>query len=135
MSVLVFLDQSEGTIKKNSFEAAGYAAKVAELLGTSAEGIVLGNVSDDLASLGAYGIRKVHKLKSSVDNLDAQLYAKIIADAATSTGANVIIFSNNVNGKAIAPRLSGRMKAGLVTGAIALPDLSNGFVVKKSVFS
>jgi len=47
----------------------------------------------------------------------------------------VIVFSNNVDGKAIAPRLSARLKAGLVTGAVALPDTSNGFVVKKTVFS
>ncbi|HEX2683262.1 MAG TPA: electron transfer flavoprotein subunit alpha/FixB family protein, partial [Ferruginibacter sp.] len=44
-------------------------------------------------------------------------------------------FSNNFNGKAIAPRLSAKLKAGLVSGAIALPDLANGFTVKKSVFS
>jgi electron transfer flavoprotein alpha subunit len=47
----------------------------------------------------------------------------------------VVIFSNNLNGKSIAPRLSARLKAGLVSGAIALPDTSNGFVVKKNVFS
>ena len=52
-----------------------------------------------------------------------------------NTEATVIIFSNNFNGKAIAPRLSVRLKAGLVSGAVALPELSNGFVVKKNVFS
>jgi electron transfer flavoprotein alpha subunit len=40
-----------------------------------------------------------------------------------------------VDGKAIAPRLSARLKAGLVAGAISLPDTANGFVVKKNVFS
>jgi electron transfer flavoprotein alpha subunit len=49
MSVLVFIDQSEGQIKKSSFEAASYAGKVAEQLGTTAEAIVLGNVNDDLS--------------------------------------------------------------------------------------
>src|SRR5690606_33303651 len=38
-------------------------------------------------------------------------------------------------GKSIAPRLSARLKAGLVAGAVALPDTSNGFTVKKNVFS
>jgi electron transfer flavoprotein alpha subunit len=45
------------------------------------------------------------------------------------------VFANNVDGKAIAPRLSVRLNAGLVSGAVALPDTSNGFVVKKNVFS
>ena len=136
MSVLIFLDQSEGHIKKNSFEAASYGAKVAEQLGTSAEGIVLGNVNDDLPSLGAFGLKKIHHFKNdALNNMDAQVFTNIIGEAASRTGANVIIFSNNVDGKAIAPRLSARLKAGLVSGAIALPDTSNGFVVKKSVFS
>lgn len=134
--VLIFLDQSEGHIKKSSFEAASYGAKVAELTGTTAEAIVLGNVSDDLATLGNYGIKKVHTVKNAVlDQVDAQSFTKIIADAAKAIDAKVIIFSNNFNGKAIAPRLSVRMKAGLVSGAVALPDLSNGFTVKKNVFS
>ncbi len=136
MSVLIFLDQSEGHIKKSSFEAASYGAKVAELLGTTADAIVLGNVADDLTSLGNYGIKKVHTVKNAaLDHVDAQVFTKIIADAAKAIDAKVIIFSNNFNGKAIAPRLSVRLKAGLVSGAVALPDLSNGFTVKKNVFS
>ncbi len=134
--VLIFLDQSEGHIKKSSFEAASYGAKVAELTGTTAEAIVLGNVNDDLATLGNYGIKKVHTVKNAaLDHIDAQVFTKIIADTAKAVDAKVIIFSNNFNGKAIAPRLSVRLKAGLVSGAVALPDTSNGFTVKKNVFS
>lgn len=136
MSVLIFLDQSEGHIKKSSFEAASYGAKIAELTGTTAEAIVLGNVADDLAGLGNYGIKKVHTVKNAaLDQVDAQVFAKIIAEAAKAIDAKVVIFSNNFNGKAIAPRLSVRLKAGLVSGAVALPDTSNGFTVKKNVFS
>ena len=136
MSVLVFLDQADGHIKKSSFEAANYAAKIAELLNTSAEAIVLGTVNDDLPSLGNYGIKKVHTVASTLlDNMDAQVYTKIIAEASEATGADVIVFSNNTTGKAVAPRLSARLKAGLVSGAIALPEITNGFIVRKTVFS
>jgi len=136
MSVLIFLDQSDGQIKKSSFEAACYGAKIAEQTGTTAEAIVLGNVTEDLAALGKYGIKKVHTVKNdALNNFDAQVYTKIIAAAATAIDATVIVFSNNLSGKAIAPRLSVRLKAGLVTGAVALPDTSNGFIVKKNVFS
>ncbi len=136
MSVLVFLDQSDGHIKKSSFEAASYAAKIAELTGTNAEAIVLGTVTDELSTLGQYGISTVHTVANeTLNQIDAQVYTQIIAAAATSINANVVVFSNNFSGKAIAPRLSVRLKAGLVAGAVALPDLSNGFVVKKNVFS
>lgn len=136
MSVLIFLDQSEGQIKKSSLEAASYGAKVAQQLSTSAEAIVLGNVTDDLAAIGNYGIGKVHTINNdALNNMDAQVYAKLIAEVAKSIDAKVIIFSNNFNGKAIAPRLSVRLKAGLVSGAVALPVTTNGFTVKKNVFS
>ena len=132
--VLVFLDNAEGHIRKASLEAASYAAKVAAQTGTTAEGIVLGNVTEDLSTLGKYGLKKIHHVKNdSLNSFDAQVYTKVLAEAATN--ADVIIISNNIVGKAIAPRLSVRLKAGLVTGAVALPDTGNGFVVKKNVFS
>jgi electron transfer flavoprotein alpha subunit len=136
MSVLIFIDHSEGQIKKASLECISYGAALAAQLGTTAEGILLGTVSADLTALGKYGIKKVHQAAGeSLNALDTQVYGKIIADAASSTGATVVIFSNNLNGKAIAPRVAVRLKAGLVSGAVALPDTSNGFVVKKNVFS
>jgi electron transfer flavoprotein alpha subunit len=136
MSVLIFLDQADGHIRKSSFEAACYGAKVAEQLGVAAEAIVLGTVTDDLPSLGKYGVKKVYAVSNSLlDQLDAQVFTKVIADVSAASGATVIIFSNNLSGKSIAPRLSVRLKAGLVSGAIALPETSNGFVVKKNVFS
>lgn len=136
MSVLIFLDQAEGNIKKNSFEAASYGAKIAENLNTSAEGIVLGTVKDDLTTLGKYGLKKVYNIKEeSLNNFDDQVFTQVIAEAAKKADSKVIVFPNNFNGKAIAPRLSVRLKAGLVSGATALPETSNGFVVKKSVFS
>ncbi len=136
MSVLVFIDHADGQIKKSSLEALCYGAKIAEQLNIAAEGILLGTVSDNLADLGKYGAKKVHQVSNdSLNQLDSQSYTKIIAEAVHASGAKVIIFSNNISGKAIAPRLSARLKAGLVSGAIALPDTANGFNVKKTVFS
>jgi len=92
--------------------------------------------SDELSTLGNYGISKVYNLSNeSLQHFDAQVFTKLIADANAIIGADVFVFSNTTTGKSIAPRLSVRLKAGLVSGAVALPDTSNGFVVKKSVFS
>jgi electron transfer flavoprotein alpha subunit len=136
MSVLIFIDTSESHVKKASLEALTYGAKVAEQLSTTSEGVVLGTVNDDLKALGKYGVKRIHHVSNdSLNHLDAQVYTNVIAQVAEASGANVIIFSNNVDGKAIAPRLSVRLKAGLVSGAVALPDTSNGFIVKKNVFS
>lgn len=137
MSVLIFADQENGKIKKASFEALSYGSKIANQLGVNAEAVVLGTIAnDEMTLLGKYGVKKVHHAAGDgLNYLDSQLFTKVIANITQSINAKVIVFSNNVTGKAIAPRLSARLKAGIVSGAIALPDISNGFIVKKSVFS
>ena len=136
MSVLIFIDQIDGHIKKASHEALSYGAKIAEQTGTTVEAVVLGNINEDLPSLGQHGVKKIHHVQN--DNLkqfDSQVYTKVIAQVAEQTGAKVIIFSNNSSGKSLAPRVAVRLKAGLVAGATALPDTTNGFTVRKNVFS
>ncbi|MEO7446554.1 MAG: electron transfer flavoprotein subunit alpha/FixB family protein [Ferruginibacter sp.] len=136
MSVLVFIDQADGQIKKSSFEAAGYAAQTASLLQTEAVGIVLGDCNDDLAALGNYGLKKIYTVKDPVlNNVDAQVYTKVLVQAVEKIGADVIIFTHNSTAKAVAPRLSVALKAGLVAGANALPEVGEGFTVRKTVFS
>ena len=136
MPVLIFLDQSDNTIKKTTPEVISYGARLASQLGTTAEGILLGTIGDDIASLGKFGVTKIHHVAdAALNHPDGQVYTKIIAKVAQDIGAKVVIFSNNLHGKAIAPRLSARLKAGLVAGAVALPETSGGFTVKKTVFS
>lgn len=136
MAVLVFIDQSEGHIKKVSLETLSYGAKVAALLNTEAAGIVVGKMNDDLPGLGKYGVKTIYQVAPDhTEPFDSQVYTTIIAEAVQATGSTVVIFSHNQHGRAVAPRLSARLKAGLVAGAAALPDTANGFVVKKTVFS
>ena len=136
MKVLIFIDQAEGHVKKSSYEVLSYGSQVAKQLGVAAEGLILGNVKDDLSALGKYGVSTIHQIGNDALNVvDSQVYAKAIADAVNTCGASVVIFSHNPTGKAVAARVAARLKAGLVAGAIALPDTTNGFTVKKSVFS
>jgi len=134
--VLILADQTEGHFKKTALEALSYGAKLAEQLNTTAETLVLGTVNEDLAPLGKYGVKKVHHIANEALNIvDAQVYAKVIAEAVNTTGAKVLVLAHNNTGRAIAARLSARLKAGLAPAALSLPDTSNGFVVKKVVFS
>ena len=136
MSVLIFIDHIDGHVKKASLEALSYGAKIAEQTGDVAEGIVLGSPTEDLAALGQYGVKKIHQVQSdALTSFDSETFTRVIAEAAKQIGAKIIVFSNNSSGKSIAPRVAIRLKAGLVSGAVALPDTSNGFIVKKNVFS
>ncbi|WP_295124058.1 electron transfer flavoprotein subunit alpha/FixB family protein [uncultured Chitinophaga sp.] len=137
MSVLIFADQFQGKIKKAAQEAVQYGAKIAQQLGTTATAIVLGEVDNaELAALGNYGATKVlHVADAKFNDADAGVSAKTVVEAASKEGSKVVIFSHNFSGRAIAPRVAAKLKAGFVAGAIELPDTGSGFVVKKNVFS
>ncbi len=127
MSTLVYINAAN-TINKAAQEVVSYAAKI----GGSVTVVASGNASDaDLATLGAFGASKV-LVDRSASSDDAQQITRLVAKAAESTGATTIIFSHDLVGKAVAPRLSVRLKAGLVAGAVAIPS---GDTVKVNVFS
>jgi electron transfer flavoprotein alpha subunit len=77
----------------------------------------------------------LHVADTRLNEVEGSVFTKIIIAAAAQEAAQVIIFPHNFDGKAVAPRVAARLKAGFVSGAISLPDITNGFVVKKSVFS
>lgn len=136
MSVLIFIDHTDGHIKKSSLEALSYGSKIAEQTGDVAEGIIIGSPTEDITALGQYGVKKIHQVQNeALTTFDAQTYTKVIAQAAQQTGAKLIVFSNNSSGKSLAPRVAVRLKAGLVSGAVALPETAQGFIVRKTVFS
>ena len=136
MPVIIFTEHSEDKIKKSSLEAVSYGVTLAGKLNTEAIALVVGPTAAPLSELGEYGIKKVvHANDSAIVTSDTKSMAAIISQAVDAYQSDVIIFSNTLTAKGVAPRLSVRMKAGLVSGAIALPDLTNGFTVRKTVFS
>lgn len=137
MSVLVFTENWDGKFKKLSFELVSYGAKVAEMLGTTATALSIGNVSDDeLNKLGGYGAKKIINLKNDALNVhDSQAYTVAIAEIAQKEGAKVIVVANNNMGKSIAPRLSVRLKAAVGSGVSKLPISTSPFVVYKRAYS
>jgi len=137
MSVLAYIEQSEGKFKKSAYEALSYAYDVAQQAGTSVTAFVIGNVADDvLKELGKYGASKVLNTKqANLDNFSTQSYATAIHAAAEKEGANTVIMASSFSTRGIAPRVAIKMGAGLADGAIELPDASNGFTVKKSAYS
>ena len=134
--VLILIDHSDSQIKKSTFEALSYASDIAKQTNTTAEGLLLGTVSDNIADLGSYGISKIHHVANEeLNQIDAQVYAQVITEAVNKLQANVIVFNHNQTGRSVAPLVAAKLKAGFVSGAVALPDTSNGFIVKKNVFS
>ena len=136
MSVLIFAEQSDGAIRKSSKEAVSYGVALANQLGVKAEAVVLGSVHQDLSGLGSLGVSVVHHCaEEGLNTMDTRRYTAVMAEIAQSTGSQIIVFAHSITGRAIAPRLSARLKAGYISGATGLPDTSNGFIVRRNLFS
>lgn len=137
MSVLIFAELDEGKLKKSSQEAIYYGSKVAEMMGTSATAIVLGDASEgELATAGRYGATKVlHAPDSKLNEPNGMAYASVVAEAAKREGTTVLVLAKSSIADAMAARLAGKLRAGLAANVIELPDLSNGFRVKSSIYT
>lgn len=128
MNILVYINSSNH-LAKSALEAVTYAKKI----GGTITVVATGSVDDaTLGTLGEYGAQKV-LIDRSVATEDSQQVTRLIAKAAESTGAELIIFSHDLVAKAVAPRLSVRLKAGLISGAVDVPN-ANG-QIKVNVFS
>ncbi len=126
--VLVYINSTTG-LSKAALETVTYGKK----LGNDVTVITNGSASaDQLAHLGEYGASKV-LVDRSVDGEDPQQLTRLIASVADQVSASTVIFSHDIYGKAVAPRLSVRMKAGLISGAIAVPEADGS--IKVNVFS
>lgn len=135
-NVLIYTENFDGKFKKSIYEIASYGAEIARQLSGEAIAISLGEVAEEeLKSLGNYGISKVLTAAGETfKTLQNRAYTAAIAQAAQQENAGVIIFSASNTAKAIAPRVSVKLKAGMVFAATGLPSNLNPFTVPKKVF-
>ena len=135
MSVLVIAESIKGKFKKATFEAVSYGRKLADSMSTECIALCLGSVND-AGILGVYGAAKILNVKdATLNHFDSQSYSSVVAQVVGTTGAEVVILNHSSNGKSLIGRLAVKLEAGSVSGANALPDVSEGFNVSKGVFS
>jgi len=137
MSVLVFTENWDGKFKKFSFELLSYASEAAKMMGAPVITLSIGKVDEtELRTLGNYGAQKIiHIDNELLAIMDGQAYASIISEIVVTEKASLILMADNNTGKAVAPRLSVRLKAGLASGVSKLPLNTDPFTVYKKTYS
>lgn len=133
MSVLVYAESVDGKFKKSTLEAVSYAKATAAKIGGTVTAVAINANDDQLNELGKYGADKV--LKTSISSFNPANYAQAVSQAAQNAGAKVVVVSQTYTGKSVAPRVAAKLNAGIVSGAMAVPNTDSGFSVKKSAFS
>jgi electron transfer flavoprotein alpha subunit len=138
MPVLVYTENAGGKFKKSIFEVVSYAVPLPIKLQTTLTAISIGDVdAAELAALGKYGADNVLNVSNDkLKNFVNQAYASIIAEAAKKEGADIVVLSNSFSGRGLRRVLVLKLDAGVIDGAVSLPDLSGGkFSIKKTAFS
>ncbi len=137
MSILVYTENWDGKFKKLSYELISYANEMAKQISTEVIAVSIGNVEEtELKTLGIYGAAKVVNVNNeNLAVLANQPYAKVIAEVAQKEAANIVVFAHNNTGKAISPRVSVKLKAGLVSGVTEAPSSYEPFSIKKKAFT
>ena len=129
MSVVVFVEV-KNKISKAAMEAVYYGSN----LGT-VNVVTFGDASEDaLKELGQYGAENIWICRNLSEAND-QALSRLIAAAVEKANAEFVVLAQNQTGKAVGPRIAAKLNAGHISGAIDLPDNSNGFVVKTNVYS
>ncbi len=135
--ILAYIQNFNGKFKKASFEIASYAAEIAKMANTSVLGVVLGSIADDeLKKLEQYGVEKlIHVEHENLTPYDPKVYTDVIAQIAEKNDVQGFVFTNNNEGRAIAPRVAARFKAGIVSAVTKLPESVSPLTIQKKVFT
>jgi len=133
MATLVFIESAEGKVKSTSLEAVAYA----HALGAGVTAVALGSIDkSELEALGKYGAQKVlHAADAKLDQGIVQAYAAVITKAMQDENADVLVLANSSLGTPVAAKVAIRLSAGFASNVVELPNTSNGFVVKRSIYT
>ena len=133
MSILVYAENWNGLFRKSTFEAVSYANEIAKLNNSNLIAISIGKVEkSELEKLANYGVDKIFSY-INIDKGDSQAVSNVFEKY--TLDSKYVIFSNTYSAKMIAPRLSAKLKIGLVSNAISIPENFSPLVVQRKSFS
>ncbi|MCR9015669.1 electron transfer flavoprotein subunit alpha/FixB family protein [Aquiflexum gelatinilyticum] len=138
MSVLVYIEHAEGSVKKTSLEAISYAKALSEKLSLGEViAVALGAIStDELSKAGPAGASKViHVGDQKLNDGIIQAHAEAVAQVYKKVVASTLVLAKSSLGDAVAARLAIKLDAGLVSNVVELPDTTSGYKVKRSIYT
>lgn len=131
MAALAFVETDEGNVKKSSLEAVSYAQAVAG----DVTAIVFGDVSD-MDSIGKAGASKVlHVTDEKFSTPNIMAYSSAIAEAMNQENAELLVLAKSSLSDPVSARVSIKVDAALAANVSEVPDTSEGYSVKKSIYT
>lgn len=138
MSVLVYIEHADGSVKKTSLEAVSYAKALSDKLGEGEViAVALGSISqEELAKAGHAGAAKVMHVNDEKLNAGIiQAHAEAVGQVYNRVGAGTLVLAKSSLGDAVAARLAVKLDAALVSNVVELPETGSGYKVKRSIYT
>ncbi len=134
MSILIFVEHTQGKPNKTAKELASYAKALSEKTGD--EILALGFGLQSPKDLFAYGVSKVYNVEDErFGTFNAKAYTEAFKQAVEKTGAKIILTGQSADALYFSPLLAANLQAAYVTQVISLPESLEPFTVKRKSFS
>jgi electron transfer flavoprotein alpha subunit len=134
--ILVFLEQRNGEIKKQSLEAARKGFKLSKEVQGEVVGVVLGDQISNLDIASEHGLEKViHFKNSKLSNYSSTAYAKLISDFVKENNFNLLLFSHTAMGKDLAPIVAAKLKAGYGADCTSIEIKDGNLVLERPIYA
>lgn len=121
MKVLVFIEQRENKLKKNSFEALATARKLAGSAGDVAALLVGGSVDSLVAELKGFGADQVFTVSGNAfHHYNVLNYGAALEQAVKTFAPKLVLGMATPMGRDLFPRLAARFDAGMATDLVEI---------------
>lgn len=137
MSILVWIEQSEGRPVVSCWEVMGKAREIAQQLNTPLVALVMGNETGAVSELaGQYGADRVLALQSPLlANYRLSAYAAGLKQAIDATRATVVLLSATTRGRELSATVASSLEAGLAPDVVDLRVEDGRLVAVRSIYS
>jgi len=137
MPVFVFIERDDGKIRKSSYEAISYGAKIAGMRKDVVMGVILGSLEEkDLTDLGNYGCQKViHCVDPRLDQPMIRSYANVLSKLIAEHEPEYFITAQSALADPVAAILAVKTGASIATNVTSLPRLENGCRLERGIYT
>ncbi len=133
MSIVIYVESQQGTIKKAGFEIASYGRAMADATGQKLVAVVFNQ--EDASSLNTYGVDLIYSVSTPHPNFEVEGFATTLAAIVQQENATLVALSATANGRYLGPILAVKTSAAFFSNVVALPSSYEPIKVKRSCFT
>jgi electron transfer flavoprotein alpha subunit len=120
-TILVIAEQAHGHLKKATLSALTAAQQLAQKNGGTLQGVAIGPGSQQAAEELAAYLGTVYAVEGAgFEHALAETHSAAAAEAAKKAGATDVVIAATAYGKDIAPRIAGKLGAGVASDIVAV---------------